>query len=164
MTFGEFDVAAYPNRRGYFLRCPRPESAQHPGVEVRAYFRYGGQPPKGLLLGLFFVSVGVGLDMALLVANPMVVISLMFGILALKGVLVFGLACMFRLRRAAALEAALLLAAGGEFSFVILNSAIEESLIDRLLEQTVLVSSTLSMFCIPLLATAGAAIRRRSAT
>jgi K+:H+ antiporter len=121
-------------------------------------------PFQGLLLGLFFVSVGVGLDMSLLVADPLLVISLMFGIVVLKGAIVFGLARLFRLRRAAALEAALLLAAGGEFSFVILYSAIEESLIDRLLGQTVLVSSTLSMCCIPLLAAAGAAIRRRPAT
>jgi CPA2 family monovalent cation:H+ antiporter-2 len=55
--------------------------------------------------------------------------------------------------------AGLLLAAGGEFSFVVLQSAMAEKLLDRTLGQTILVASTLSMFAIPILAAIGAAVR-----
>ena len=119
------------------------------------------EPFKGLLLGLFFVSVGIGLDLSLLVAQPVVIVGSMLGRMILNGGIIFGLARAFGLKSAAAIETALLLAAGGEFAFVVLNSAIGEGLVDRQLGQTILVSSTLSMFCIPLLAAAGAALGRR---
>ena len=107
------------------------------------------EPFKGLLLGLFFVSVGIGLDLSLLAERPILIVGLLLGLLVLNGGIVFGLARLFGLRTAAAAETALLLAAGGEFAFVILHSAGREGLLDRQLVQTVLVSSTLSMFCIP---------------
>ena len=119
------------------------------------------EPFKGLLLGLFFVSVGIGLDLSLLVAQPVVIVGSMLGLMILNGGIIFGLARAFGLKSGAAIETALLLAAGGEFAFVVLNSAIGEGLVDRQLGQTILVSSTLSMFCIPLLAAAGAALGRR---
>ena len=118
------------------------------------------EPFKGLLLGLFFVSVGIGLDLSLLAERPILIVGLLLGLLVLNGGIVFALARLFGLRTAAAVETALLLAAGGEFAFVILHSAGREGLLDRQLVQTVLVSSTLSMFCIPVAATIGAAIGR----
>ena len=75
--------------------------------------------------------------------------------------IVFGLVRLWRLGRAAALETALLLAASGEFAFVVLQSAMTEKLLDRTLGQTILVASTLSMFSIPVLAAIGSAVRRR---
>jgi CPA2 family monovalent cation:H+ antiporter-2 len=67
---------------------------------------------------------------------------------------------LFGLKAPAAAETALLLAGSGEFAFVMLHSAAREGLLDRQLVQTVLAASTLSMFCIPVLATIGAAISR----
>jgi CPA2 family monovalent cation:H+ antiporter-2 len=119
------------------------------------------EPFKGLLLGLFFVSVGISLDLSRLAAAPVLIVGLMVGVMTLNGAIVFGLARLWRLRRAAALETALLLAAGGEFSFVVLQSAMTEKLLDRTLGQTILVASTLSMFAIPILAAISAAVRRR---
>jgi CPA2 family monovalent cation:H+ antiporter-2 len=121
------------------------------------------EPFKGLLLGLFFVSVGLALDLSLLAAKPVLIVALMLGLMALNGSIIFCLSSLFGVRGRAALETALLLAAGGEFAFVILHSASEEGLLNRQLVQTILVSSTLSMFCIPLLA-AGAALGRRSSS
>jgi len=121
-------------------------------------------PFKGLLLGLFFVSVGIGLDLSLLTTRPLFVLGVMLGVMVLNGGIVFGLARLFGLGGAAAMETALFLAAGGEFSFVVLHTAIGARLIDPLLAQTIVVSSTLSMFCIPLLAGAGRAIRKRPRT
>jgi CPA2 family monovalent cation:H+ antiporter-2 len=117
-------------------------------------------PFKGLLLGLFFVSIGIGLDLSLLAAQPGWIVALLVGLLMLNGSIIFVLARLFGLGAAAAAETALLLAAGGEFAFVILHSAATEDLLDRRLVQTVLVSATLSMFCIPVLASVGAALGR----
>jgi CPA2 family monovalent cation:H+ antiporter-2 len=117
-------------------------------------------PFKGLLLGLFFVSIGIGLDLSLLVAQPVLIVALLVGLMLLNGCIVFGLARLFGLATRAAAETALLLAAGGEFAFVILHSAVGEGLLDRQLVQTILVSATLSMFCIPALASIGAALGR----
>jgi CPA2 family monovalent cation:H+ antiporter-2 len=78
----------------------------------------------------------------------------------LNGGIIFGLGRLVGLRVRAAAETALLLAASGEFAFVIMHSAGKEGLLDRELVQMVLVSSTLSRFCIPALAAIGAAIGR----
>lgn len=123
--------------------------------------RKDGRTVQGLLLGLFFVSVGISLDLSRLAAAPALIVGLMVGVMTLNGAIVFGLARLWRLRRAAALETALLLAAGGEFSFVVLQSAMTEKLLDRTLGQTILVASTLSMFAIPMLAAISAAVRER---
>jgi CPA2 family monovalent cation:H+ antiporter-2 len=120
-------------------------------------------PFKGLLLGLFFVSIGIGLDLSLLAAQPVLIVALLVGLMLLNGCIVFGLARLFGLATTAAAETALLLAAGGEFAFVILHSAVGEGLLDRQLVQTILVSATLSMFCIPALASIGAALGRSNA-
>lgn len=120
------------------------------------------EPFKGLLLGLFFVSVGLGLDLSLLVAQPALIVGLMLGLMVLNGGIIFGLGTLFGLTATAAMETGLLLAAGGEFAFVILHSASEENLLGRGLVQTILVSSTLSMFCVPMLAAAGNALGRRA--
>lgn len=113
------------------------------------------EPFKGLLLGLFFVSVGIGLDLSLLVERPVVIVGMAIGLILLNGLVVFGLSRLFGLRSREGLEAALLLAGGGEFAFVILSTAMVGGVVDRDLGQSVLVASTLSMMCIPGLAALG---------
>ncbi|MET0294433.1 MAG: cation:proton antiporter [Phenylobacterium sp.] len=110
------------------------------------------EPFKGLLLGLFFLSVGIQLDLSLLAARPEVIVPLTLGVIALNATVIFGLGKLFRLATPAALESGLLLAGGGEFAFVILSSAMGEGVVGDEVAQTVLVASTLSMICIPLLA------------
>lgn len=110
------------------------------------------EPFKGLLLGLFFLSVGIGLDISLLVAHPLEVLGFAVGLISLNFAVVFGLGRMFRLPWRAAAESALLLAGGGEFAFVILTAAMSSRIVAPELGQLVLVSSTLSMMCIPALA------------
>jgi CPA2 family monovalent cation:H+ antiporter-2 len=113
------------------------------------------EPFKGLLLGLFFLSVGIGLDLSLLAAQPLTVLGITVGLIMLNASVVFGLARAFKLPWRSAAEAALLLAGGGEFAFVILSAAMGDSLVDRSFGQMILVSSTLSMMCIPFLAGLG---------
>ncbi len=113
------------------------------------------EPFKGLLLGLFFLSVGIGLDVSLLAAKPWVILGISLGLVTLNATVVFGLGRLFGLTTRGALEAGLLLAGGGEFAYVILASAMGEGIVPRDLGQMVLVSSTISMMCIPLLAALG---------
>ncbi len=119
------------------------------------------EPFKGLLLGLFFLSVGIGLDLSLLAARPLVIVGTTVGLIALNASVVFGLARLFGLAWRSAAETALLLAAGGEFAFVILSEAMGAGVVDRALGQAVQVSSTLSMMCIPALAALGLKIGGR---
>jgi len=119
------------------------------------------EPFKGLLLGLFFVSIGIGLDLSLLAQKPLIIIGIAAGLLATIGGIVFVLGVLFGLRWRKAVETALLLAAGGEFAFVILDSAMGIGIVPRPIGQTILVASTLTMFCIPFLAILGAKLGGR---
>lgn len=121
------------------------------------------EPFKGLLLGLFFVSVGIGLDLSLLAKQPVTIPAMALGLVLLNGAVVFMLARLFGLPWRKAGETGMLLAAGGEFAFVILNTAMEGGVVERQIAQTILVASTLSMFCIPVLAFAGAKLGGRPA-
>jgi CPA2 family monovalent cation:H+ antiporter-2 len=113
------------------------------------------EPFKGLLLGLFFLSVGIGLDISLLAAKPALILGISLGLVLLNASVVFGLGRLFGLTTRGALEAGLLLAGGGEFAYVIMSSAMSGGIVPRGLGQLVLVSSTISMMCIPLLAALG---------
>jgi CPA2 family monovalent cation:H+ antiporter-2 len=119
------------------------------------------EPFKGLLLGLFFVSIGIGLDFSLFAAEPQMIVGTTLGLMALNAAVIFVLGMLFRLTPRQAGEAALLLAAGGEFAFVILDSAMDKGIVARAIGQSILVASTLSMFCIPLLAWLGMRAARR---
>ncbi|HYE45156.1 MAG TPA: cation:proton antiporter [Caulobacter sp.] len=121
------------------------------------------EPFKGLLLGLFFVSIGIGLDLSKLVADPLPILGMALGLMLLTGGVVYVLGRLFGLKSRVALETALLLAAGGEFAFVILASAVGAGVVEETVGQTILVASTLSMICIPFLATLGARLGGRAA-
>lgn len=124
-------------------------------VEVRV------EPFKGLLLGLFFISVGISLNVPLILERPLVVVGAAAGMVATNALVVFLLARAFRIRARAAAEAALLLAGAGEFAFVIMGQAMTDGLVDPLVGQTVLVAATLSMFSIPALAALGVQVGGR---
>lgn len=130
-------------------------------TEYRRQIEVVIDPFKGLLLGLFFVSVGIGLDLSLVAARPLAVAEIAIGLIALQALVVFALARLFGLKAPQALEAALLLAAGGEFAFVILGSAMDKALVDESVGQLVMVGVTLSMFAIPALAWLGARLGGR---
>jgi CPA2 family monovalent cation:H+ antiporter-2 len=121
------------------------------------------EPFKGLLLALFFVSVGIGLDLARLFAHPFLILGVTAGLIGVKAAVSFGSARLMGLRSAAAAETALALAPGGEFAFVIIGAAMGMGLIGRALGESLLVSTTLGMFAIPLLVGIGARIGRGAA-
>jgi CPA2 family monovalent cation:H+ antiporter-2 len=122
------------------------------------------EPFKGLLLGLFFLSVGIGLNLPLLAARPLPILGGALGLTCLNAATVFVLAKIFRLPTKSAIESALLLAGAGEFAFVILGQAMTQGLVGRMLGESVLVSATLSMISIPVLAWMGAKLGGRRMT
>lgn len=121
------------------------------------------EPFKGLLLSLFFVSLGIRLDLSLLVAQPGLVLGVAAGLVAVKAVIVAGLARLFGLSTRAAIETALTLAAGGEFAFVILDNAMGAEVVSARIGQAVLVAATLTMFLIPALSGIGGRLAKGAA-
>jgi CPA2 family monovalent cation:H+ antiporter-2 len=119
------------------------------------------EPFKGLLLGLFFVSVGIGLDLSRLAAHPVLILGLAVTLLAVKSAVTFGAARLVGLKTRPAAETALMLAAGGEFAFVIVNTAMKSGAIRASLGHSVLIAATLTLFAIPAMGAAAARIGRR---
>ncbi|WP_298951228.1 cation:proton antiporter [uncultured Methylobacterium sp.] len=117
-------------------------------------------PFKGLLLGVFFVSVGMNLDPAELVRAPVAVLGLALGLIAVKAAIIVAVAAALRLPRPVAIESALLLGPGGEFAFVLLGGAIATGLVPENVGQAALIVTTVTMVLIPGLA---ALARRLSA-
>src|SRR5262249_12974405 len=73
------------------------------------------EPFKGLLLGMFFLSVGIGLDLGLLARDPLRVVAIVLVLLVINGAIIFALARLFGFDLVRAGEIALLLAPSGEF-------------------------------------------------
>ena len=113
------------------------------------------EPFQGLLLGLFFVSVGAGLDLTRLLSHPVEIIAMAIGLVALKGLVVIAGSALFKVPAPAGREAALLLGPGGEFAFVMLNVAILAHAMPREAAADAMVVVTLSMLSIPILARLG---------
>ncbi len=112
-------------------------------------------PFKGLLLGVFFVTIGMGLDVSRLLANPGPILAAALGLVLVKTAIVVPLGLAFRLAPSVAIETALLLAAGGEFAFVILGLAATAELVPYTLAQDGFVVATVTMIAIPALARLG---------
>jgi glutathione-regulated potassium-efflux system protein KefB len=109
------------------------------------------EPFKGLLLGLFFLSVGVSLDIDLVRQQPLLIAALVLGIMLLKSALLLGLAKLSgKLDLAETLRLAAILAGGGEFAFVVFNLAQDRDLINAQQHDLLVVAVTLSMALTPL--------------
>ncbi len=79
------------------------------------------EPFKGLLLGLFFMSVGMGMDFNVLAAHPLTMVGAVLGLIVVKGLILYMLANRFGVTGAQGLGLAVGLAQGGEFAFVLLQ-------------------------------------------
>jgi len=118
------------------------------------------EPFKGLLLGTFFLVVGLKLDLDTLFAAPLYTLGVAAGIVLLKGAIVYGLARVFRVNRGAALESAMLLGPCGEFGFVIAAAALATGLIEDPTSRNIVLVVTITMIAIPFLARLGAGLTR----
>lgn len=109
------------------------------------------EPFKGLLLGLFFITVGAGIDFGLLFDNVLTVLGLTIGLMVLKALVLLGLAFVFRLRGSDRWLFTLALAQAGEFGFVLLSFTVQNSVIPTQLAALLLLVVALSMLLTPAL-------------
>ncbi|MBD2746270.1 cation:proton antiporter [Microvirga sp. BT688] len=119
------------------------------------------QPFKGLLLGVFFVSVGMSLDVFHLLEAPLTILAVATLVIAVKSVIIFWLSRPFGLNAGEAAETGLLLGPGGEFALVILGSAMVAGLVPVTVGQNLLLVTTLTMVAIPFFARLGRRLSRR---
>lgn len=107
-------------------------------------------PFKGLLLGLFFIAVGMSVNIGLLLDSPLRVLLIVVLLMTAKAVILYPLARQFGMcDRAAALKLAAILSQGGEFAFVLLSIAASEMILPRLLIDELLLAVALSMLMTP---------------
>ena len=107
-------------------------------------------PFKGLLLGLFFITVGAGINFSVLFRNPLELIGLTLLLMALKGVVLYGLALFFRLKGRDKWLFTLGLAQAGEFGFVLISFSLQQSVLSPALGERLLLMVALSMLLTPL--------------
>jgi CPA2 family monovalent cation:H+ antiporter-2 len=132
-------------------------------TEYRREVEINIEPFKGLLLGVFFVGVGIGLDVDAVLADPLSILGLAVLIIAVKAALIFLLGRLWGLSARTAVETALVLGPAGEFAFVILTTGMMEGVAPPVFTQGVMLSATLSMFAVPLMAFLGLKLARKPA-
>lgn len=132
-------------------------------TEFRREVEVAIDPFKGLLLGVFFIGVGIGLDLDAVAADPTTVLGLAGGLIVLKALIIFILARAWGLAARSAIETALVLGPAGEFAFVILSTGLVEGLASPELTRKAMLAATLSMFTVPLLAVMARAMTRQTA-
>jgi glutathione-regulated potassium-efflux system ancillary protein KefC len=108
------------------------------------------EPFKGLLLGLFFIAVGMSVDFAVFLAHPWRILGLVAGFLALKTAVLYGLSRVFGIARGQHLQFALLLSQGGEFAFVVFGAAATARVFTEDTASMLVVVVALSMVVTPL--------------
>jgi glutathione-regulated potassium-efflux system ancillary protein KefC/glutathione-regulated potassium-efflux system protein KefB len=118
------------------------------------------QPFKGLLLGLFFVAVGMSANLELAAQIPWRIIAMTLALIALKAAVLFAVGRFSGLPMASARSLALVLAQGGEFAFVLFAAALQGRLIDQPLFELLILVVTLSMIATPFLVLADERINR----
>jgi K+:H+ antiporter len=124
-------------------------------TEFRRQIEVTIEPFKGLLLGVFLISVGMSLDLAHIAADASRIVLGSIVLVTVKLAIIACLARAFRLSWMTGLQAGLLLGPGGEFGFVILGLARAESLISADAARYPLILAAVTMACIPLLSTLG---------
>lgn len=108
-------------------------------------------PFKGLLLGLFFITVGAGIDFELLADRPAFILGATAAIIAIKGVVLFGLSFLFKMKGKDRWLFTLSLAQAGEFGFVLVSFSLQQGVLGAALSSILLLIIAMSMLVTPLL-------------
>ncbi len=119
------------------------------------------QPFKGLLLGLFFMTVGVGINFLLLVQSPLMIVGMVLGLIALKAAVLFAVAMVFGMKGRDRMLLTLGMAQGGEFGFLILTVGLSEGALSLEVAQIAQLVIGLSMLLTPVLFLGYEALSRR---
>lgn len=109
------------------------------------------EPFKGLLLGLFFITVGAGINFALLAAEPGKIIGITLVVMLTKAFVLWLIAVLFKIRGRDRILFTLGLAQAGEFGFVLISFSVQQSIFSTDLSQTLYLVVALSMLLTPLL-------------
>ena len=109
------------------------------------------EPFKGLLLGLFFITVGAGINFSVIANNLWIVVAAVSGVLLLKGAVLFFLAQLFNIKRNDGWLFTLSLSQAGEFGFVLLSFAVQHQALPQTIADIVSPVIAITMFLTPLL-------------
>ena len=109
------------------------------------------QPFRGLLLGLFFMTMGMSLNLGRFLENPLLLIAIVIALIAVKFLALWPLSRLFGVEGKTSISVALLLAQGGEFALVLFALAKGLGLLDEVLFQHLLIVVLLSMLATPAL-------------
>jgi len=114
---------------------------------------------KHLLMGLFFMSIGMSFDFDLLLKSLPYIVLLSLILIAIKASIIIGLCKLFKFPLAPSIHAGLLLAQGGEFAFVVFVMAVQKKLIEQDLSQFLITIVTFTMALTPIIANIGRRIK-----
>jgi CPA2 family monovalent cation:H+ antiporter-2 len=132
-------------------------------TEFRHQIETDLEPFKDLLLGLFFVTVGMQIDISLLLSEPMLILIGVAGLFLVKGLIITGLARLFGIPWRRAGQVGLLLGQAGEFAFVVIAAARAGGAIPTDTAAYMLIVTALSIFVTPIVAGIGARLANRIA-
>jgi Kef-type K+ transport system membrane component KefB/voltage-gated potassium channel Kch len=121
--------------------------------EYRVQLEADIEPFKGMLLGLFFISVGASIDFSLIARQPSAIAFIVTGLILLKFVVLLLLSRVFRLRGGEGFLLAFALAQGGEFAFVLFAFATQNAVLPVEIASLLVAAVALSMAAAPLLFT-----------
>ena len=108
-------------------------------------------PFRGLLMAVFFISVGAEMNLWLFISQPLLIPLLVVGLLLVKLLILLVVGRIFGLSNPQNILFALLLSQGGEFAFVLLSTGLSTQVVDASISQPITVAVTLSMLITPLL-------------
>jgi len=119
--------------------------------EYRHQLEIAIDPFKGLLLGLFFISVGGSIDFQLLMTKPLLILGLVVGIMTVKSAILFSIGKLFKVRHAQNLIFSFGLSQIGEFAFVLLSFSLQEGILSQQITDLMMAVAAISMAFTPLL-------------
>ena len=119
--------------------------------EYRSELETNIEPFKGLLLGLFFMAVGMSIDFGVLLKSPWTMAAMVAGFISLKALMIFGLAKFMKLPWRERPVFTLMLAQGGEFAFVVFQTAAQYKVFHHTISSMLVAAVALSMLLGPLL-------------
>ncbi len=109
------------------------------------------EPFRGILLGLFFLGVGMSLDLSVVKQNWQLIVSGVIAMMFAKSLMIYIVARITKSRHTEALDRALLMAQGGEFAFVLFSAAVTAQVIDNTVKSNLTAIIVLSMVLTPIL-------------
>ena len=124
-------------------------------TEFRTQAEESIHPFKGLLLGLFFMSVGMTIDVHEIYQQLDKIVIFSVGLIIIKSLIIIGLCLIFGFSKSVSIQSGFLLAQGGEFAFILFNLGMTHGVLDPAMGKMLLLVVTCSMAFTPMLASLG---------